>query len=437
MQEPERKAARPSPEWLKRSIMYQLFLRAFTPEGTLAAATAKLPELADLGVDIVYLCPICVQDDDPREEFWSDRQRASGLNNPRNPYRVKDYFAVDPEYGSDADLHEFIGRAHGLGMRVFLDVVYYHCGPTAVFLEEHPDYVKLGSDGKPVAGEWHFPVFNFENPELREYLWGNMEYWVREFAVDGYRCDASDHVPLDFWEEAHRRLERVNPEIILFSESGRPEHQHEAFDLNYSYLFHKAAKAASGEVNPRQSWGHTNRAFPEGAKLARFMDNHDIANDSGAARVETQLGAKGVEAMLAAIFALDGVPMLYNGQEVADEAPHSIYGNLVIDWANGGTSDGMARRIWLKQLSAIRHEERALTDGTVTWLDHDTDATTLTFLRQDGTDRVLVLVNLAATSTAGKLASPCDVTNQPLLVRDASLTGDSFELGPHGYLFIK
>lgn len=122
--------AKAAPEFLKDSVIYQINLRTFTPDGTLRAAERLLPHIAALGADMVYLCPVTLADDDPRPEFWSDRQKQSGLNNPKNIYRVGDYYAVDPEYGTDDDLKSFVRTAHGLGLRVLLDLVYYHCGPS-------------------------------------------------------------------------------------------------------------------------------------------------------------------------------------------------------------------------------------------------------------------------------------------------------------------
>ena len=95
-----------------------------------------------MGVTVLYLCPVFVSDDDMNRDNWSPRQKASKMNNPRNPYRMKDFYHVDPEYGTDADLKAFVDEAHRLGMRVMLDMVYLHCGPKPVFLEEHPDFVK-------------------------------------------------------------------------------------------------------------------------------------------------------------------------------------------------------------------------------------------------------------------------------------------------------
>ena len=102
--------ARPSPDWVTNGVMYQVQPRAFTPEGTLKAATARLPMVAEIGVDIIYMCPVFVSDDDPHLDGRSPRQKKSGMNNPRNPYRMKDYYHVDPEYGTDDDLKEFIAE---------------------------------------------------------------------------------------------------------------------------------------------------------------------------------------------------------------------------------------------------------------------------------------------------------------------------------------
>ncbi|MBM3888156.1 MAG: hypothetical protein FJ388_03420, partial [Verrucomicrobia bacterium] len=226
--------ARPSPEWLTRGVMYQVWLRGFTPEGTLRAATKRLPQVAELGANIIYLCPVQLADPDMRQEFWSKRQKASGTNNPRNPYRIKDYNRVDPEYGSEADLREFIATAHKLGMRVLMDLVYFHCGPTSPLMNER-DFIQRDESGKAVTGGWNFPRLNFNSRGLREHLWANMAHWVKDFDADGFRCDVSDAVPLDFWEEARTRLEPLRPDLVMLAEGQRQDDQLKAFDINYNF----------------------------------------------------------------------------------------------------------------------------------------------------------------------------------------------------------
>lgn len=394
--------ARPSPEWVTRGVMYQIQPRAFTPEGTLKAATARLPGVAELGVDIVYICPVFVSDDDPDRGGWSPRQKKSGMNNPRNPYRMKDYYHVDPEYGTDADLKEFIAEAHKLGMRVLLDMVYLHCGPNAVFLKEHPNFVKRDEEGKIVTAAWGFPAINMDNPELREYLWKNMEYWVRDFGADGFRCDVSDGIPLDFWETARDRLERIRPDVCLLAEGRRREDQLKAFDLDYGWGFqwNDAAKF-------RARWEKMRDERPSGgARFIRFIDNHDIANDAYHNRIEKAWGTRHVNAALVLLFTLDGVPFLYNGQEVADTARHSIFGRSAIDWASGDTPAGKARFAFCRKLCATRHAERALTHGNLVWLDNDQPKAVASFVRRTSDDEIVSIVSLSDGPVKVRVALP-------------------------------
>jgi glycosidase len=227
---------------------------------------------------------------------------------------------------------------------------YLHCGPKAVFLEDHPDFIKRDKDGKALNAAWAFPALNYANPQLREYLWKNMEWWTGDFAVDGFRCDVADGIPLDFWETARARLEKIRPDVGMLAEGTRKADQLKAFDLDYSWG--SAFKEWDNAAMVRKLWETMRNERPKGgAKFIRFIDNHDIANDDWANRIETRWGAAKVHATLVALFTLDGVPFLYNGQEVADTARHSIFGRLPIDWANialvntpGGTLTGLAAR---------------------------------------------------------------------------------------------
>jgi glycosidase len=423
--------ARRSPEWVTGGVMYQIQARAFTPEGTLRAATARLPKVAELGVDIIYLCPVFMADDDPNILGWSPRQKKSGMNNPRNPYRMKDYYHVDPEYGTDDDLKEFIATAHTLGMRVLLDMVYLHCGLNAVFLEEYPDFVKRDEAGKIVVAGWGWPAINFANPELREYLWKNMEHWVRNFGADGFRTDVSDGIPLDFWETARDRLEKIRPgQICMLAEGTRREDQLKAFDLNYDWdLDYGSGLKSDNAAKLRARWESMRDERPRGgARFIRFIDNHDIANDSYDNRIEKVWGTRRVNATLVALFTLDGVPMLYNGQEVADTARHSIFGRAPIDWANGDTPAGQTRFAFCKQLCAMRHAERALTHGEVVWLDNDQPDSVLSFLRRTASEEILSVVNLSHRPTKVRVTFPERIgwSGDTLLAEGAKAeTGDS------------
>jgi len=424
------KQARKSPDWIHDGIMYQIQPRAFVKGSQLKDMTKKIPELADMGINILYMCPVFVSDDDP--EGWSPRQKKSKMNNPRNPYRMKDYYHVDPEYGTDADLREFVKVAHKHDIRVMLDMVYLHCGPNAVFLKDHPNFVKRDKDGKIIVQSWGFPAINMDNPELREYLWKNMEYWVTDFDVDGFRTDVADAIPLDFWETARERLEKIRPDIGMLAEGTRPENQLKAYDLCYGW--NKNFKEWNDAAAIRSAWEEMFYDRPEGgAKFVRFIDNHDFSNDHYDNRVEKRWGFKRVNMALFSLFTLDGVPMIYNGQEVCDKARHSIFGQMPIDWANGKTEEGKARRKFCTELCKMRKEQKALRRGDVVWLDSDAPAEVLSFLRKCGDEDILTVVNVSGNPVKVALKG-ADGVFKPLLSDGAQ--GDAvsgFTLDAFGY----
>jgi glycosidase len=261
-----------------------------------------------------------------------------------------------------------------------------------------------------------------------------MEYWVTDFDVDGFRCDVSDAIPLDFWETARERLEKIRPDVCMLAEGTRREDQLGAFDLDYGWGFQwdNAAKF-------RAQWEKMRDERPRGgARFIRFIDNHDIANDDYNNRVEKAWGSRRVHAALVTLFTLDGVPMIYNGQEVADKARHSIFGRSPIDWANGDTPAGKARYAFCKKLCALRHAERALTHGEVVWLDNDHPDSVLSFLRRAGDEAILSVVNLSSNRREVRVQLPewAQQSLDALLANEVEVAsrGDlAFDLGGCGY----
>ncbi len=401
----------------RQSVIYQMFLRAATPEGTLNAAAELLPHIASLGVDIVYLCPISAHDDDPNPEFWSDRQKKSGCNNPKNPYRMGDYYHVDSEYGTDDDLKAFVRRAHALGLKVMLDLVYYHCGPKAVFIEEHPDFICRNPDGTACNGYWHFPQLNFDCEELREYLYNNMLLFVSEFGVDGYRCDVGDIVPLDFWEEARRRLDKVNPNVIMLNEGGKAEALENAFDINYCFQWGTDLRDVMTGKAPASvladCWNTKHAELREDALLIRNFDNHDLASDDYGARPDRMLDRRLVDNALILNMTIDGVPMLYNGNEIGDSRRHSIFAaaalnpGFTIDWAQALTVRGQNRLALTRELTALRHSTPELTQGQTDMLTTSAPDKVFAFRRHGADEQTSVIV--AASFSAEPLVCTLDV----------------------------
>lgn len=318
------------PEWLSRSAVYQINTRTFSQEGTIKAVTDELPKLKDLGFRVMYLCPIFEEDDSENREFWSTRQKKSETNNPKNPYRMNNYFRIDSEYGTENDLREFIEEAHRLGMRVLLDLVYLHIGPNAPILKRHPEFARQDRDGNIICTEWNFPYLDYTLDGLREYLWCNMIYYLGEMDADGFRCDVGDGVPTDFWVEARRRMKAVKPDSVLINEGSNWNNLLKGFDSSYCFDWHvNLYKAFSGEISAAECRAFLEKLaneIPSGAKLIFDIDNHDTVTD-WPKRTEKVAGHNGMEQIEVINYLLDGIPMVYCGNELADSANHSMFAN--------------------------------------------------------------------------------------------------------------
>ncbi len=399
--------ARPTTDFFKKSSIYQILPQHFTQEGTLKKAREFIPHIKSLGVDIIYLCPIVEADDDPDKQFWSKRQKASGTENPRNPYRMKDYFKIDPRFGADQDLADFIDEAHKYSMKVVLDLVYYHCGPKASFIKDHPDFVVRDAQGNVKNGRWCFPELNFKNPELREYLIKNMEYFIEKFGADGYRTDVEPAVPADFWRAAYERISKIKPDVIMIAEGERPDAQVDAYDANYSfqweYTLIKVFSAKKPACELEKVWKKQNAQFVKGARLLRALDNHDTASDScqpgkGGMRYEKSFGNRGMDAVQVLNFTIDGVPFIYNGNEFADDQPFSMFtdnthGRFFVGWENLATKEGWARMNLIRKLIKIRKANETLWNGDTKWLDSCKPESVAVFAREANGKKTLVAVN--------------------------------------------
>ena len=434
------------PENLKRSVIYQLFLRAFTVEGTLEAAEKKLPDIKALGFDIVYLCPICTEDDDMDKAYWSPRQKETGFGNPKNPYRIKDYFNIDEEYGTDEDFKHFVNAAHSLGLKIMFDLVYMHCGPKAVFLAEHPNFVQRYENGEILYGkDFALSLINFEDQKLCEYLWDNMVYWVKEFDVDCYRCDVGDAVPLDFWQEGFKRVKDIKSDFIMLNEGVKGDYLvgENSFNINYcvqwcatlSWVLRKQHDKTAKDLRICEKGS---QMFPAGGRGISTLDNHDTANESYNSRIDSAVGSDGMEAALALNYLIDGVPFIYNGNEICDTNRHSIFSNrffsqFIIDWAKKDTDDAKNRMAFIKKMNKLRQENAFLFDGETTWVDNDCPDTILTFTRTLGDKKWFVLVNLSSDkqNVNTKFDKPL---NNKILCKNVYKTENEFIAEPYGYI---
>jgi glycosidase len=278
-----------------------------------------------------------------------------------------------------------------------LDIVYYHAAPDNVLLERKPELFIKTEDGKIARGFWPQPLPDYDNPTMRKYLVDSLVHWARDFDIDGFRCDVGGGIPESFWVEARKALDKVNPEIVLLSESDRPDDQLRAFDINYNFNYYLALRSVLRDGTPaisvRKSWETMHATMPRGARLLHFSDNHDWP------RAVITFGEKGAIAASVLNFTLDGIPFLYNGQEV-DDATATAWRRLApIRWSDPGNRADEAAieatQDLYKKLFAMRASEAALTSGTMIWIDNDQPDSVLSFLRKRDNTQILVIINLS------------------------------------------
>lgn len=392
-----------TPEWFVRSSIYQINPRTFNSDGTMKSITAELPFLADLGFKIIYLCPIFKADDSL--EGRSPRQLASKTENPKNPYRMNDFFEIDEEYGSMEDLGALIAEAHRLDLKVMLDLVYLHIGPNADILKVHPEFAMRDDQGNAILTEWNFPTLNYANAGLREYLWCNMVYYIGVLDADGFRCDVGDRVPLDFWNEGKRRIRAIKPDAVLLNEGSDWSYLEECFDASYAFRWHNAVYKAlvCGESASIIRATHESMAskLPSGSILMRDIDTHDTVTD-WPKRAEVAVGHEGMELIEALNYTIDGVPMVYCGNELGDTSNLSMFANRfymgefeVTDRTKKDEPYSLRRQSVIKSFNSLRSQSDILCFGNTCWKDTDDSERVICFERCLGDEKIVFIGNIS------------------------------------------
>jgi glycosidase len=374
--------ARPVAPWVRDAVVYELNVRTFTSEGTFNAIIPRLPELRQLGVTIIWLMPI-----HPLGEVKKKGSVGS-------PYAVRDYMDVNPAYGTKDDFKRLVREAHRLDLKVIIDIVANHTSWDNVLMKT-PSLYRRDASGQILSPyDWtDVAALNYANPATRTYMHDVLQYWVREFDLDGYRCDVAGEVPTDFWEEARRRLERLKPDLVMLAESHEPELLVQAFDFDYGWPgYHALKDAILGNRSARavrDEWEAERRSYPKGALHLRIADNHDEK------RAITHFGERGALAAFAVVLTMDGIPLLYNGNEVGDAtesfAP-ALFERLPVWWQMRDRRPEFPR--FFSAMLALRRDHPALRRGELAWVRNSDEDRVLTYLRTEASEDVLVAVNL-------------------------------------------
>ena len=378
-----------NPEWSYSAVLYELNVRQFTPEGTFAAARERLPFLRSVGIDAIWLMPIYPIGVEGRKGSLGSY------------YSIRDYKGINEEFGTAADLRDFISAAHSLGMRVLLDWVANHTARDARWLDEKPyDWYEREADGMAkVPWDWTDTAkLNYANHDVWLGQIDAMRYWVEEFGVDGFRCDMAMLVPIEFWQEASEALHRIKSDIFMLAEAEEDNLFDRAFNMSYQWnIHHIMCDIAKGA---RRVWDMRNAIHSERAKYPReamrmsFTSNHDENSWSGSE--QSRFGAA-LDVMSVMTFLMPStMPLIYTGQEVGYNHSFEFFERDAIPaeaYVENRTTE------LYRRLTSLKHKERALDagerGGEMIEIENNAKDCMMTFVREVDGSRVVAIVNLS------------------------------------------
>lgn len=403
--------------------MYEVNPRVFSPQKNLDGITERLDSLKKLGINVVWLMPI----------YPTGRERSVG-----SPYAIRDYRAIHPDYGNLMDLRELVDKAHALDMAVILDWVANHTSWDHPWTADKTWYVTDGSGNivHPPGTNWQdVAELNYANSRMRIEMIKAMKYWVLEANVDGFRCDYADGVTAAFWKQAIDTLRNIpRRDLILFAEAEDKNLLNAGFDLIFGWPFYGRLKDVFGGLPATQIHNvHLSEysSLPAGKHVVRWITNHD--QHAWEATPQSIFG--GVNAATAAFVIaayMGGVPLMYNGQEVAvpNQLPFFEGNNVAINW-----NLNPAVKAEYERILNFRKNSTALRRGALT---NYSSNNVVAFVRKNGDDEVLVLVNVRNTGQTFSLPAALAHSNwQDAYTGSASSLGATVSLGPHQYLVLK
>ena len=367
---------------LEDVVMYEANIRAMSPAGDLDGVTARLDDIAALGANVIWLMPVT----------------PIGLDRPAgpmgSPYAPRDHRSVDPEYGTMADLRELIAQAEARGVSVILDFIVNHTAWDHPWVAAHPEWYTQDAQGNivsPAGTNWlDVADLNFDNADMRAAMIANLVWWVENTGIDGYRMDAPDFVPFDFWVEAIAAVRAAaDRPLLMLAEGARADHRRAGFDMTFGWRFYYGLKPSiiGGQPASEIARAHADEyaPVPAGNRVLRWTTNHDeTAYDAPPPVKFGSLDAS--KAAYAAMVAYGATPLIYSGQEVGTTVNTPVLDALPIDWSINPDLPA-----WYAQVIDVRQRHDSIKSGAITDRS-STDA--LMVARTLGDERVLAMVNL-------------------------------------------
>ena len=374
------------PEWTKNSVLYEVNIRQYTPEGTFKAFESHLPRLKELGVDILWIMPI---------HPISEKNRKGSLG---SYYAVKDYKGINPEFGTLEDFKSLVNKAHEMGFKVIIDWVANHTGWDNQWITDHPEWYTKDSLGNiiPPNPDWSdIADLNFDSQPMRRAMIDAMDYWVKETNIDGFRCDVAWGVPQDFWEAATASLDSIKPVYMLAEDEDHPALLEKAFESNYAWKLHhilnEVAQGKKTAADIQKYYTDSVNKYAPGAFPMQFITNHDENSWQG---TEFERMGDAVKTFATLTFTIEGIPLLYSGQEAGLNKRLLFFEKDTINWSN------LEMQKYYQSLISLKKSNEALWNGTagapMVFVETSAPEQVLAFTREKDKNQVLAVFNLSA-----------------------------------------
>ena len=349
---------------LRSDVIYSVYVRSHTPEGTFRAVIPDLDRIKALGTDIIWFMPI---------HPIGEKGKKGSLG---CPYANRDYRTVNPEYGTMEDFKALVDEIHARGMKCIIDVVYNHTSPDSTLTLEHPEFFYRKPDGSMGnhVGDWTDVVdLDYNCKELWDYQIQSLVMWAG--IVDGFRCDVASFVPVEFWCKAREAVEQVRPGAIWLAEtvhsgfglmarnegmySANDYEMFRAFDMEYDYdireVFDKYLKGQIRLSHYIDMLNFQECCYPAEHIKMRCLENHDQPRICSFIKDEQTLIN-----YTALLYFLKGTTLIYAGQEFENDHTPSLFEQEVFPRSTGKDISPLLKKLYEIKKTVLSHEDAFL-----------------------------------------------------------------------------
>lgn len=361
---------------LRSALFYQVFPRQHSQKQNFDGVIDDLDRLNSLGVDILYLLPI-------HPIGIISRKGTKG-----SPYSIIDYYDINHNYGNFEDFKRLVKSAHQKGMKVMIDIVFNHTSRDSFLVHKKPNWFYKNDKGEFTnrVGDWSdITDLDFSQRSVWNYLFKVLEFWAE--IVDGFRCDVAPLVPIDFWTEARKKVEKINPNIIWLSESVHPgfikylrdrgydcssdSQMYSAFDICYDYDIYDYMNDYLKDGKKLSKWldeiYHQETLYPKNYIKLRSFENHDQPRLRSKVRDHNHFLQ-----MMALMFFLKGPVLIYGGQEHEIDHLPDLFENDIIKWQPSNSIEP-----FIKRLAKLK-KQKIFVDGNYD-MHHNEDVAVLSY----------------------------------------------------------